>query len=114
MGAGSFGSDKYSREELVAEIAASMVMSNAGIEQPLEIVYHKQAVKTLESMDAAMRQRICVGINGIPNGDIKKLKGHTELYRLRVGDWRIVFSYPDSETVLIEKIAPRGEIYKRV
>ena len=34
MGAGSFGSDKYSREELVAEIAASMVMSNAGIEQP--------------------------------------------------------------------------------
>ena len=93
---------------------ASDTIDSGSEKKQMEIVYHKQAVKALESMDAATKQRTCAGINGIPNGDIKKLKGHTALYRLRVSDWRIVFSYPDSETVFIEKIAPRGEIYKRV
>lgn len=32
--------------------------------------------------------------------------------RMRVGGWRIVFSYPDKNTILIEKIAPRGDVYK--
>ena len=45
-------------------------------------------------------------------GDVKPLSGSVRLYRLRVGDWRIVFSYPDGNTVVIEKIAPRGEVYK--
>jgi len=80
----------------------------------LNIVYYKQAVKSLERLDASTKQRIKHGIMGIPKGDIKKLQGHTEIYRLRVGDWRIVFSYPDDNTVLIEKISPRGEVYKGV
>lgn len=80
----------------------------------VEIEYSKRAIKAIAGMDKPTKQRIKLGIEGIPKGDIKKLQGHTDLYRLRVGDWRIVFSYPDNETVLIEKIAPRGEIYKGV
>ena len=80
----------------------------------MTITYYKQAVKALERMDAVTKRRIGQAIYGIPKGDIKKLQGHTELYRLRVGDWRIVFSYPDNETVLIERISPRGEVYKGV
>jgi len=80
----------------------------------MNTTYYKQAIKALERINSVDKQRIKQGINGIPKGDIKKLKGHTELYRLRIGDWRIVFSYPDSETVLIERIAPRGEVYKGV
>lgn len=34
------------------------------------------------------------------------------MYRLRVGGWRIVFSFPDTNTILIEKIAPHGDVYK--
>ena len=26
-------------------------------------------------------------------GDVKKLKGHPDEWRLRVGDWRVVFKY---------------------
>jgi len=77
-------------------------------------IYSKQAAKSLERIDTATKQRIKKGIDGIPNGDIKKLQGHTELYRLRVGDWRIVFTYPDDETLLIERISPRGAVYKEV
>jgi mRNA interferase RelE/StbE len=80
----------------------------------MKTIFYKQAVKTLERIDSTAKQRIKKGVDGIPKGDIKKLQGHTELYRLRVGDWRIVFSYPDDETILIEKVSPRGDIYKGV
>lgn len=35
-------------------------------------------------------------------GDVKKLRGAADLYRLRVGDWRVVFAFrpPGSITVL--------------
>ena len=49
-----------------------------------------------------------------PGRDIKPLQGYPGSYRLRVGDWRILFSYPASDVLLIEKIAPRGEVYKGV
>jgi mRNA interferase RelE/StbE len=78
----------------------------------MTIEYSKQAVKDISRLDSTTKQRIKKGIDGMPQGDIKKLKGHTELYRLRVGIWRILFTYPDNETILIEEIAPRGGAYK--
>ena len=78
----------------------------------MKITYAKQAVKMIARLDTPTKQRIGRGISGIPLGDIKRLRGHVELYRLRIGDWRVLFSYPDAGTVLIEKISPRGEVYK--
>ena len=80
----------------------------------MNIEFAKRAVKAVNGMDSRTKQRIKVGIEGIPYGDIKPLKGSSGSYRLRVGDWRIIFSYPKENTVLIEKIAPRGEVYKGV
>ena len=76
--------------------------------------YSKRSVKAIGTMDKTTKNRIKTAIELIPNGDIKPLKGSKGSYRLRVGDWRILFSYVDNNTVLIEKIAPRGEIYKGV
>ena len=78
----------------------------------MKITYAKRAIKAIARLDVPTKQRIAQGISGIPLGDIKQLRGHVELYRLRIGDWRVLFSYPDVETVLIEKISPRGEVYK--
>ena len=80
----------------------------------MNITYSIRAQKALARLDVPARQRIRQGVNNLPEGDVKKLQGHTELYRLRVGDWRIVFSYFDDETILIERISPRGEVYKEV
>ena len=78
-------------------------------------IYSKQATKVINSLDKPTKQRIREGIDKIPNGDIKQITGRkTTTYRLRIGDWRILFSYADSNTVLVEKIAPRGEVYKGV
>ena len=78
----------------------------------MNIEYAKSAVKTIASLDKKTKLRIKQAIETIPSGDIKPLRGSQSLYRLRVGGWRIVFSFPDNETVLVERIAPRGDIYK--
>lgn len=80
----------------------------------MDIHYSKQAIKTINGLDKTTKQRIRAGISAIPAGDIKPLRGYHGRFRLRVGDWRIIFAYKDSNSVLIDKIAPRGEVYKGV
>ena len=80
----------------------------------MKIVYSKQAAKDLSKISSPFKKNIKEAIEKHPSGDVKKLQGHAMLYRLRVGDWRIVFSYQCTDTVLIESIGPRGQIYKGV
>lgn len=80
----------------------------------MNIEYSKRAVKSINSMDSHTKRRMKTAIEGIPAGDIKPLKGSRGSYRLRVGCWRIIFSYPTKDTILIDKIESRGEVYKGV
>lgn len=41
----------------------------------------------------------------------KKLKGAPSSYRLRIGDYRILYSIVSREEILVFKIAPRGSAY---
>lgn len=77
----------------------------------MNISYSKPARKALERMDVATRQRIRSAINKLPTGDVKKLQGYTIAYRLRVGDYRILFDI-DTE-ITVTNILPRGEAYKK-
>ena len=77
-------------------------------------LYSKQAGKYLDALGAPAQQRIRQGIAGIPHGDIKPLKGSPGDYRLRIGDWRILFAYAEENAVKIKKIGVRGEVYKGV
>ncbi len=79
----------------------------------MNIIYSKTSVKAIKEMDRKTKLRIKSSIEKIPDGDIKPLRGSQSLYRLRIGNMRIVFSYPDENTVLIERIAPRGNVYKK-
>jgi mRNA interferase RelE/StbE len=78
----------------------------------MNIVYSKKAAKVISDLDPSVKQRMRKALAGLPEGDVKRLVGQTDVYRLRVGDWRILFSYPDDDTVLVEKIAPRGQVYR--
>lgn len=80
----------------------------------MKINYSKAAVKYIHGLDKQSKQRIKNGIEGIPNGDIKPLQGSSGSYRLRVGSFRIIFSFPNDDTILIEKVGPRGGVYKGV
>lgn len=41
----------------------------------------------------------------------KKLKGAPSSYRLRIGDYRILYSILSREEILVFKVAPRGSAY---
>jgi len=44
--------------------------------------------------------------------DVKKLKGFEKTYRLRVGDYRVIFEFEKDEKVIrILKIGKRSEVY---
>jgi mRNA interferase RelE/StbE len=46
----------------------------------------------------------------IPNA--KKLQGRPG-YRLRIGDWRVIYEInKDQVVIIVMKIAPRGEVYR--
>lgn len=81
-----------------------------------EIIFEKSAEKFYRKQPTNQRVRILKAIKHLPEtGDIKKLKGFDSLYRLRVGDYRILYTI-DRVTgkVLINviEIDNRGQVYK--
>lgn len=79
----------------------------------MEIIYTKQAVKNIKSIDSRVKDRIKSGIEKIPFGDIKKLQGYLTLYRLRIGDYRVIYEIIDDK-IIIDAILPRGAAYKKL
>jgi mRNA interferase RelE/StbE len=74
--------------------------------QDYKVSLSKKALKQLEKIPKKERIPILESIDSLlvaPNNlDIKKLQGHSKLYRLRVSNYRIVFTSLDKEkTVLI-------------
>ena len=80
----------------------------------MEIRYSKAAIKVLNSMDRPARERVYNAIYKLPAGDVKVLQGIQDSFRLRVGDWRILFSWLEENIIYIDKIGPRGDVYKGV
>ena len=82
-----------------------------------EILYSKQAYKYLSKLHKPKAKQIVSAINKLPDEEqsktlnIKKMKGIENLYRLRVDDYRVLFS-PELEVIRIDKIDTRGGIYR--
>lgn len=79
------------------------------------IVIKKKAKKFIDKLPKNEKIRVVRAIQMLPNGeDIKKLKGHSDLLRLRVGDYRIIYTVDNGELVVIVIDAGnRGEIYNQ-
>lgn len=81
-----------------------------------KVAYSKNAVKTLSRMPADLARQIRSKIEQYASdpkslaNNVKALKGLEGHYRLRVGDWRVIFSEA-GEVIAIIKIAPRGGAY---
>ncbi len=77
------------------------------------ISYEKRCLKYLKRLDKNTQLRILKAINNLPIGDVKSLQGSRDEYRLRVGDYRIIFTKDDEKKIIyIIEIAPRGDVYK--
>ena len=81
----------------------------------MKVVIDKQAAKYILRLNEPVKSRIITALHGLanepPQGDIKKLQGQETAYRLRIGNYRILFK--DKVTcIAVYKIAPRGQAYK--
>ena len=81
-----------------------------------KIVVKKSAVKGLAQISPPYNKKIVEAIDNLANNPrpegIKKLKGE-EAYRIRVADYRIVYTVEDViEIVEIQRIRHRKDAYK--
>jgi mRNA interferase RelE/StbE len=79
----------------------------------------RSAEKELEALDGRTRARILRNITALsdeprPPG-VKRLTGVDNLWRIRVGDYRIVYEIRDAElTVHVVRVAHRSKVYSGI
>ena len=80
-----------------------------------QIIIKKAAKKFIDRLPTHEKRRIVSAIERLPNGeDIKKLKGHDGLLRLRVGEYRIIYTVDHGELIVyVIDAGNRGQVYKR-
>jgi len=83
-----------------------------------KITYTTQAAKALLKMPRNTANLIREKLEQVavdPFASIpyaKKLQGRNG-YRLRIGDWRVIYEINKDEiTIIVLKVAPRGEVYR--
>ncbi|MBN9565202.1 MAG: type II toxin-antitoxin system RelE/ParE family toxin [Alphaproteobacteria bacterium] len=83
-----------------------------------KVVYSIQSTKALAKVPRNLAELIVKEIRALAsdplgkNPQVKKLSG-ADGYRLRVGDWRVVYTIKHRQLVIhVIKIAPRGGVYK--
>jgi mRNA interferase RelE/StbE len=47
-----------------------------------------------------------------PAVDVKRLQGRSD-YRLRVGEWRLIFGWQPPDTLVVTAVSSRQSIYRR-
>ena len=86
-------------------------------EQRWTVLLHRRVERVLRRLPRNLLLRIDQEIEGLatnpkPPG-CRKLAGHDNLYRVRVGDWRISSAVEDERlVVLVLEVAPRGRAYR--
>lgn len=84
---------------------------------PRTIEWSSAARKDLHSLDGPVRERIRKAVHRLAetgHGDVKKLQGVENEWRLRVGDWRVRFAINSSGKIVILfvlRVLPRGSAY---
>ena len=86
---------------------------------PYRVETKPAARKALDRLPKDVRKRIFARIDALaenprPHG-VEKLTAPVDLYRIRIGSYRVIFTIQDDVLlVVIVKIAPRGDVYRRL
>ena len=77
------------------------------------IVLKKKAKKFIDHLPVNEKRRVVAAIERLPEGeDIKRMKGHEGLFRLRVGNYRILYTVDHGQLVVcVIDAGSRGQIY---
>jgi len=84
-----------------------------------DVILAPPAEKSLDRLPRKQRVRILDALEELrddprPPG-VKKLKGADNLWRFRVGDYRVVYTIRDDElVVLVVRVAHRKDVYRNL
>jgi mRNA interferase RelE/StbE len=75
-----------------------------------------RALKDVARLDRPMRERIVAAVERFAEtgmGDVRRLRGkEQEIYRLRVGEWRVLFARRKTRVILVLRVRPRASAYQ--
>ncbi|MDR2047669.1 MAG: type II toxin-antitoxin system RelE/ParE family toxin [Clostridiales bacterium] len=82
----------------------------------MEVKISSKVLKYIKNLNEPHKSRIQFGLLKLekepPQGDIKKMSGNDTEYRLRIGDYRILFEI-ENTSIFVYDIDLRGQIYKK-
>lgn len=80
-----------------------------------QIKIEKDAQKFLKKLPRPDETRVLKAIAKLPDeGDRKQMKGHPGSFRLRVGDYRIIYTVDNGQLIVrVVDAGNRGQIYNR-
>lgn len=79
-----------------------------------EVRFKPRAIKDLENLPLSVRRRILAKVEALETdlqGDVKRLTSFTPEYRLRVGDYRVLFEI-EGPTIIVYRVRHRAEAYR--
>lgn len=84
-----------------------------------EIVFDSRASKELSKLDKPVARRVykaILALSGEPRPDgCRQLSGYADLWRVRVSDYRVVYSIDDGRLVVVAlHVAHRREVYRKL
>jgi mRNA interferase RelE/StbE len=83
----------------------------------ITIEWSQKAQKDVAALQPQLKRRIQAKLVELaqdkPNVDVKKLRGYVSRYRLRVGDYRILFEFdPELMVILVMDVDHRKQVYR--
>jgi mRNA interferase RelE/StbE len=84
---------------------------------PFEIVFQPSVEKDLRKLSSENCDRVMVRIDALANEPFPvqaaKLQGTAGLYRVRVGDYRIIYEIdPDAHSIWVHYVRHRRDVYR--
>jgi mRNA interferase RelE/StbE len=82
-----------------------------------KIIFKKTAEKNLGKLPGSISERIVLKIKALKENPrqqgVKKLAGSTNLYRIRIGDYRVIYSIFEQVLIIeIIRVGHRKDVYK--
>ncbi len=78
------------------------------------ITFTEAGLRDVRRLDPAVERRIRGKIARLAEGltgDVKRLRDFSPRYRLRVGDWRVLFNI-EEDSVVIHHVSDRSDAYE--
>jgi mRNA interferase RelE/StbE len=82
-----------------------------------KVEFAASAVREFRALERTMQRRIAVRIDQLAENllppDVKKLSGKPDHYRIRVGEYRVIYRMESKRvTVVVVKIGHRRDVYR--